>query len=116
MLSYKWKFIVLCWGPKTNVTILVLDLVMVALLFSNSGAAAAIGAVGYKVAAPAGPTNDFLTQHKENEPAKWEKICDMLEKYCHFTTASIVLSLLGALIFLILVVLTALHLNKRRNL
>ncbi|XP_042474810.1 CASP-like protein 1E1 [Macadamia integrifolia] len=80
-----------------DVTILALDLVVAVLLFSGNGAAAAIGVVGYK----------------GNGHLRWEKVCNVFMKFCRFNTASIAVSIIGALIFLMLAVFRALLLHKR---
>ncbi|KAF8401541.1 hypothetical protein HHK36_012483 [Tetracentron sinense] len=86
-------------GGKSGLALMliILDLVMVALLFSGNGAAAAIGVVGYK----------------GNSHAQWNKVCNVFGIYCRHIAASIVLSLLGALVFFLLVVLSALSLHKK---
>ncbi|KAK9933693.1 hypothetical protein M0R45_020873 [Rubus argutus] len=79
--------------------IIVLDLLMVALLFSAIGAAGAIGLMGYQ----------------GNSHVQWNKVCNVFGKYCHQVMASVLLSQLAALAFLFLVVLAVLGLNKRSN-
>ncbi|KAK2358192.1 CASP protein 1E1 [Trifolium repens] len=66
-----------------------LDALMVALLFSGIGAAAAIGLLGYQ----------------GNSHVRWNKVCNVFDKFCHQVAASIILSLLGSLAFLLLIVL-----------
>ncbi|XP_052208026.1 CASP-like protein 1E1 [Diospyros lotus] len=75
------------------VAIALLDVVMVALLFSGNGAAAAIGVMGYK----------------GNSHVRWEKVCNAFGKFCHQVAAGIVLSLLGSVAFLLLPVISALE-------
>ncbi|XP_057469554.1 CASP-like protein 1E2 [Actinidia eriantha] len=77
--------------------ITILDLVMVALLFSGEGAAAAVGILGYK----------------GNSHVRWNKVCNVFEEFCHQTAAALVLSLLGSVAFFFLVVLAALNLHKK---
>ncbi|XP_043710755.1 CASP-like protein 1E1 [Telopea speciosissima] len=76
---------------------IVFDLLVVALLFSSSGAAAAIGVVGYK----------------GNVHVRWEKVCDIFAKYCRYTATAVAVSLFGSTVFLVLLALTALHLRKK---
>ncbi|XP_010245385.1 PREDICTED: CASP-like protein 1E2 [Nelumbo nucifera] len=80
-----------------SLAIIVLDVMMVGLLFSGNGAAAAIGVVGYE----------------GNSHANWQKVCDVFGTYCRQVTASIVVSLIGSLLFLLLVVLGVLNLRRR---
>ncbi|XP_052190377.1 CASP-like protein 1E2 [Diospyros lotus] len=77
-------------------TIIILDLVMVALLFSGNGAAAAVGVIGFD----------------GNSHVRWQKVCDKFGKFCHQFAAALALSLLGAMAFMWLVVLNALKLHK----
>ncbi|KAJ4967846.1 hypothetical protein NE237_014547 [Protea cynaroides] len=77
--------------------VFVFDLIMAALLFSGNGAAGAMGVVAYR----------------GNEHVRWEKVCYIFEKYCRYNTAAGAVSLVGATAFLVLVILTALHLRKR---
>ncbi|GFZ14042.1 hypothetical protein Acr_24g0002320 [Actinidia rufa] len=78
-------------------TITILDLVMVALLFSSEGAAAAVGIIGYK----------------GYSHVRWNKVCNVFEGFCHQGVAAIVLSLLGSVAFFLLVVLATLNLHKK---
>ncbi|KAJ4823082.1 hypothetical protein Tsubulata_009611 [Turnera subulata] len=76
--------------------IMIIDLLMVALLFSSNGASTAIGVMGYE----------------GNSHVRWNKVCDVFDKFCNQTAVAVALSLLGSTVFLLLVVLAALHLNK----
>lgn len=67
----------------------VLDKFTVALLFSGNGAAAAVGVLGYK----------------GNSHVNWNKVCNVFDKFCGQMAASIGVSLLGSLAFLLLVVI-----------
>ncbi|XP_057475402.1 CASP-like protein 1E1 [Actinidia eriantha] len=78
-------------------TITILDLVMVALLFSGEGAAAAVGIIGYK----------------GYSHVRWNKVCNVFEEFCHQGAAAVVLSLLGSVAFFLLVVLSTLNLHKK---
>lgn len=79
--------------------VIILDLVMVALLFSSNGATIAIGLIGYK----------------GNSHVRWNKVCNIFDKFCQKVAAGIALSQLGSLAFLLLVVLATLNLHKRSN-
>ncbi|KAJ7978958.1 CASP-like protein [Quillaja saponaria] len=85
---------------KNNMALLaliILDLLIMGLLFSANGAAAAIGVIGLK----------------GNSHAQWRKVCDVFGTYCHRMTAAIVMSLLGSFVFLLLVVLSVLNLQRK---
>ncbi|XP_041016755.1 CASP-like protein 1E1 [Juglans microcarpa x Juglans regia] len=75
----------------------ILDLIMMALLYSANGAAAAIGLVG----------------RDGNSHVQWRKICDVFDGYCHHLAAALVLSLIGSFAFLGLVLLSVLGLHKK---
>ncbi|XAR57125.1 hypothetical protein NMG60_11025156 [Bertholletia excelsa] len=68
-------------GKRGNLALVVtiLDLIMVALLFSANGAAGAIGLMGYE----------------GNSHVRWEKVCNKFSRFCHQVAAAILLSLLG---------------------
>ncbi|CAH2079018.1 unnamed protein product [Thlaspi arvense] len=70
------------------------DLVMVALLFSGTGAAGAIGLMGLK----------------GNKHVMWKKVCGVFGKFCHQTAASVAFTLIAAAVFMLLVVLDAIKL------
>ncbi|CAN8275054.1 unnamed protein product [Cochlearia groenlandica] len=74
--------------------ILVGDLVMVALLFSGTGAAGAIGLMGLK----------------GNKHVMWKKVCDIFGKFCHQVAASVVMTFVASVVFMVLVVLDAMRL------
>ncbi|XP_021867311.2 CASP-like protein 1E1 [Spinacia oleracea] len=76
--------------------IIIVDLMMVALLFSSIGAAGAVGLIG----------------SNGNSHLRWNKVCNVYAKFCHQVTASLALSLLAAIAFLFLVILTASKLHK----
>jgi len=80
-----------------SLMIMILDVVMLALLFSSIGAAGAVGVIGFK----------------GNSHVRWNKVCDVFEKFCHQAAASMVMSLLGSLAFLLLVVMAAMKLHKK---
>ncbi|XP_058731527.1 CASP-like protein 1E1 [Vicia villosa] len=79
--------------------ITMLDTLMVALLFSGNGAAAAVGLLGYN----------------GNSHVRWSKVCDVFDKFCHQVAASIILSLLGSLAFLLLIVILPILRFQRRT-
>ncbi|XP_068333785.1 CASP-like protein 1E2 [Pyrus communis] len=82
---------------KLGLVIIVLDLSMVALLFSAIGSAGAIGLMGYQ----------------GNTRVQWNKVCNVFGKFCHQVAASTALSFLGSLAFFFLVVLAVLGLSRR---
>ncbi|XVE82066.1 hypothetical protein DITRI_Ditri15bG0116900 [Diplodiscus trichospermus] len=81
--------------PK--IIIILLDLVMVGLLFSANGAALAIGLMGYN----------------GNSHVRWNKVCNVFDKFCHRAAVSIVLSSVGSLAFMALVALSVFTIHKR---
>ncbi|XP_059648909.1 CASP-like protein 1E2 [Cornus florida] len=80
-----------------SLMIIILDLVMLVLLFSSIGAATAIGIIGYQ----------------GNSHVRWNKVCDVFDKFCHQVAAAIAMSLLGSLAYLLLVMLAAFKLHKK---
>ncbi|KAK7387863.1 hypothetical protein VNO78_22659 [Psophocarpus tetragonolobus] len=82
-----------CKGLWTLIT--VLDAFMVALLFSGNGAAAAVGVLGYK----------------GNSHVNWNKVCNVFGRFCDQMAASIAISLIGSLAFLLLLLLPVLKLH-----
>ncbi|OIV95392.1 hypothetical protein TanjilG_06261 [Lupinus angustifolius] len=103
--SYAAASLVITVMPKSNinnnVTLLVItlvDLVIMALLFSANGAASAVGEIG---------------QHG-NSHVQWFKVCNVFDAYCRHMTVALVLSIIGSTIFLLLVALSILklHYNK----
>ncbi|RWR94107.1 CASP-like protein 1E2 [Cinnamomum micranthum f. kanehirae] len=85
-------------GPKgVGLGITILDVIMVALLFSGEGAAATIGVLG----------------HEGNWHLRWNKVCNRFEKFCRSLAVSLILSMMGSLVFLLLVVLSIMHLHRR---
>ena len=77
--------------------IIVLDTVTVALLSSGTGAALAIGVMGYE----------------GNSHVGWNKVCDTFGRFCKQVAASALLSLAGAIVFLLLLILALVGLLKR---
>ncbi|KGN44880.1 CASP-like protein 1E1 [Cucumis sativus] len=82
--------------PTRSMLLISLDLIMVGLLFSADGAAAAIGVIG----------------RDGNSHMHWIKVCGFFEGYCHHFTAALVISIAGSVMFLCLVVLSVLKLYK----
>ncbi|KAK3011415.1 hypothetical protein RJ639_010903 [Escallonia herrerae] len=86
-------------GGKKNVAlmIIILDLVMVALLFSGIGAATTAGLLGFQ----------------GNKHVQWNKVCNKFGKFCNQAIAAVAISMLGSLAFLLLVLLAALNVHKK---
>ncbi|XP_058077062.1 CASP-like protein 1E2 [Magnolia sinica] len=84
-------------GKGLALFIIALDLMMVALLSSGNGAAAAIGVLGYN----------------GNKHVRWNKVCNVFDKFCRHVAGSLVVSLIGALAFLLLVLCSILNLHRR---
>lgn len=84
-----------CKGGSVFTTILV-DLMMVALLFSSIGATGAAGLLGYK----------------GNSHLMWNKVCNVYGKFCHQVMAAVALSLLGGIAYVLLVLLGASKLKR----
>ena len=82
-----------------GILMFVLDAFVVALLFSGIGAASAVGVLGYH----------------GNSHVQWNKVCNVFGRFCHQMVASIILSVLGSLAFLLLVVLRSLSLRLHRR-
>lgn len=78
----------------------VLDAVMVALLFSANGAAIAVGVLGLH----------------GNSHVRWNKVCNVFGKFCDQEVASLIISVLGSIAFLLLVVLPGLRLQRTTTL
>jgi len=74
-------------GMETVIT--VFDTLMVALLFSSNGAAIAIGLLGLH----------------GNSHVHWNKVCNLFGKFCDQVAASLFISLLGSIAFLLLLLL-----------
>ncbi|XP_077232602.1 CASP-like protein 1E2 [Tasmannia lanceolata] len=75
----------------------ILDLMVMALLFSGNGAASAVG----------------ILADKGNSHVGWNKICNVYGKFCHQTTASVIISLIGSVFFLLLIILSIFNLHRR---
>ncbi|KAF6166403.1 hypothetical protein GIB67_034954 [Kingdonia uniflora] len=72
-----------------ELTLMVLDLVMVALLLSGNGAVGAVGLIGYN----------------GNSHAQWKKVCNVFDSFCRKGAASIAVSMIGSMVFMMLIVL-----------
>ncbi|KAM0026910.1 putative casparian strip membrane protein [Helianthus debilis subsp. tardiflorus] len=77
-------------GRKKNVSVMVtvLDLVMVALLFSAIGASGAVGLIGYT----------------GNSHVQWREVCNVFDKFCHQAAVAMGLSFIGSMAYLLLVI------------
>ncbi|KAH7845028.1 hypothetical protein Vadar_034371 [Vaccinium darrowii] len=75
-------------GNKGGLTLMIttFDLVMVALLYSGSGATTAVSLIALK----------------GNSHAQWKKQCNVFGKFCHQMLAGLVLSLVASTIFLLI--------------
>ncbi|KAK2393965.1 CASP protein 1E1 [Trifolium repens] len=74
-----------------------LDAIMVALLFSGNGAALAIGVLA----------------KQGNSHVRWNKVCNVFDKFCNQVAASCLISLLGSLVFILITVLPVLRVHRR---
>ncbi|KAI4349608.1 hypothetical protein L6164_010174 [Bauhinia variegata] len=83
--------------PSLVLLLTTVDLVIMALLFSANGAAAAVGVIG----------------KNGNSHVQWMKVCDVFDAYCRHMTTAIVLSLLGSTVFLLLVLLSIFKLHSK---
>ncbi|KAL4592941.1 hypothetical protein LXL04_005949 [Taraxacum kok-saghyz] len=80
-----------------SMTIFILDLAMVALLFSAIGATGSVGLIGYQ----------------GNSHVQWDKVCNVFDKFCHQVAIAAFMSFAGSITFLLLIVFTALSLHKK---
>lgn len=89
-------------GKKTGylaTTIMILDILILAVLASGIGAASAAGVLGYN----------------GNKHVHWDKVCHIFGKFCHQVSGAVLVSLLGSLAYLLLLVLSTLDLQKKNN-
>ncbi|KAF2552377.1 hypothetical protein F2Q68_00036986 [Brassica cretica] len=89
--------LMICKGRRSKgllMAALIGDLVMVGLLFSGTGAAGAIGLMG----------------SQGNKHVMWKKVCNVFGKFCHQAAASVAITLLASIVFMLLVVLDAMKL------
>ncbi|KAH7676788.1 Casparian strip membrane protein [Dioscorea alata] len=82
---------------KLAMLIFIIDELMLALLFSGNGAAAAIGNVG----------------ENGNSHVGWNKICNVFTKFCSHVKISVILSLVGALNYVFLALISIISLHKK---
>ncbi|KVH89851.1 CASP-like protein 1E2 [Cynara cardunculus var. scolymus] len=80
-----------------SLMITILDLVVVALLFSAIGATGSVGLIG------------FLG----NSHVQWNKVCNVFDKFCHQVVVALFMSFAGSIAYLLLIVLVALRLHKK---
>ena len=80
-----------------SLIIIILDLAMVALLFSAVGATSSIGVIGYK----------------GNSHVHWDKVCNVFNKFCHQVAIAVSLSFAGSITYLLLIVISALKLHQK---
>lgn len=69
--------------------IAIFDIIMVAVLASANGAAAAVGVLG----------------REGNNHVHWNKVCNVFGRFCNLVIASVGFSVLGSLFFIFLVML-----------
>lgn len=87
-------------GSKTGKlakAIIILDLIMVAVLASANGAAAAVGYLG----------------HEGNKHVRWNKVCNIFGRFCNLVIVAVGVSLLGSLSYIFLIVLAVLSVHKK---
>lgn len=94
MLARRGRFVVKSWVP---VVVVVADVIVVGLLFSGSGAASAVGFVG----------------ERGNSHLRWNKVCDMFGRFCSMVRVSVATSLVGCLVYLVVIVLSIVNLHRR---
>ncbi|KAK9052811.1 hypothetical protein SSX86_029441 [Deinandra increscens subsp. villosa] len=82
---------------KVSVMVTILDLVVVALLFSAIGASGAVGLIGYQ----------------GNSHVQWEKVCNVFDKFCHQVAAAMALSFIGSIAYLLLIELAVFDIYRR---
>ncbi|MFS8030476.1 putative casparian strip membrane protein [Helianthus anomalus] len=82
---------------KVSIMVTILDLMVVALLFSAIGASGAVGLIGYR----------------GNSHVRWEKVCNTFDKFCHQVMAAMALSFVACLAYLLLVVLAIFNVYKK---
>lgn len=82
-----------------SISVILLDLIMMALLYSGVGAAAAVGLLGFK----------------GNSHVQWDKVCNVFGKFCRQAAAAIAISLFASILFLLLVLFAMFNLHKNRH-
>ncbi|CAH9099476.1 unnamed protein product [Cuscuta europaea] len=87
-------------GQKmTSLFLIISDLLMMVLLFSGVGAAAAVGLLGFT----------------GNSHLQWNKVCNVFGKFCAQVGGAIFVSFAGATFFLLLVLLATLKLHSNNK-
>eukprot|EP00268_Persea_americana_P050599 TRINITY_DN5513_c0_g1_i2.p1 TRINITY_DN5513_c0_g1~~TRINITY_DN5513_c0_g1_i2.p1 ORF type:complete len:213 (-),score=16.07 TRINITY_DN5513_c0_g1_i2:120-683(-) len=85
-------------GPRAlALGITILDVIMVALLFSGNGAATSFGLLGYN----------------GNSHVGWNKVCNTFEKFCRNVMASLIVSLIGSIMYVVLVACSIFNQHSR---
>nr|AIC33063.1 integral membrane family protein [Elaeis guineensis] len=86
-------------ASKSNLPLLlsIIDIAMVAFLFSGNGAATTFGLLGVR----------------GNSHLQWKKVCNVFGKFCLDVTVSIMMSMLGFLAYVLLVLHAIISLHKR---
>ncbi|KAJ8898683.1 hypothetical protein K2173_004717 [Erythroxylum novogranatense] len=87
----------LCTENIAKVVVVILDILVMGLLFSANGAAAAVGVIG----------------RYGNSHVRWNKVCYMVDRFCRQLGAAFALSLSGSFVLLWLVVLAIFRLHKK---
>ncbi|RAL44318.1 hypothetical protein DM860_015678 [Cuscuta australis] len=84
---------------SADLMLLLFDLIMVVALFSGVGATTAVGLLGFY----------------GNSHLRWNKVCNVFGIFCAKVGGAITVSLLGATLFLLLVVLATLKLHNNNK-
>ncbi|KVH89852.1 CASP-like protein 1E2 [Cynara cardunculus var. scolymus] len=80
-----------------SLIITILDLVVVALLFSAVGAISSVGLIAFR----------------GNSHVQWDKVCNVLDKFCHQIAIALFLSFAGCIAYFLLIVIGAVRLHKK---
>ncbi|CAN1149931.1 CASP-like protein 1E1 [Linum perenne] len=76
---------------------MIMDVLMVALLFAGNGAATAVGLLG----------------KNGNSHVRWNKVCNVFGRFCNQVAASVGLSLIGSLLFVLVVLVAVMRLHRK---
>ncbi|KAI9182563.1 hypothetical protein LWI28_026638 [Acer negundo] len=99
-LAYSITFLARKFENNTAILVrTILDLIILGLLSSATGAGTAVGVLGLE----------------GNSHVLWKKVCNLFSGFCREFAAALVLSLLGSLVFLLLVVVAVFNLHKRSS-
>ncbi|XP_076908586.1 CASP-like protein 1E2 [Bidens hawaiensis] len=82
---------------KVSAMVTILDLVMLALLFSAIGASGAVALIGYQ----------------GNSHVQWQKVCNVFDKFCHQVAAAMALSFIASVAYLLLIVMAIFNVYKK---